>query len=205
LLFMFTDILSLFRLSPHPKMPAPRALILLTNGVEDSEIVVTTDCLRRAGFEVVLGGLSGLDVITCCQKTRLLPDVAVEEAVKTTFDVIIVTGGSGSGETFAQSTKVGEILRSQLAAGRYVATICVGALVLGTHCIQKGSKITSYPMAREKLEQAGYTFSEESVVVDGKLITSRAPGTVFDFALKIVELIVGPKEANDLQNLMLFK
>ena len=50
---------------------------------------------------------------------------------------------------------------------------------------------------------AGYKYSEDRVVVDGKLITSRGPGTAFDFSLKIVELLVGSDKRNELMEQML--
>ena len=42
----------------------------------------------------------------------------------------------------------------------------------------------------------GYTYSEDRVVLDGKLVTSRGPGTCFEFALALVEELQG-KETRD--------
>ena len=50
-----------------------------------------------------------------------------------------------------------------------------------------------------------YTYIEERVVVDGKLITSRGPGTCFEFALKIVEILEGYEKAKSLVPPMLVK
>ena len=51
----------------------------------------------------------------------------------------------------------------------------------------------------------GYTYSEDRVVQDGKLITSRGPGTCFEFALKIVEVLVSKEKAESLVAPMLIK
>lgn len=51
----------------------------------------------------------------------------------------------------------------------------------------------------------GYKYSEDCVVNDGKVITSRGPGTTFEFALKIVEKLQGAEKANSLVSPMLVK
>ena len=49
----------------------------------------------------------------------------------------------------------------------------------------------------------GFKYSEDRVVIDGRLITSRGPGTAFEFALTIVELLVGSDKKKELQEQML--
>lgn len=51
----------------------------------------------------------------------------------------------------------------------------------------------------------GYNYSEERVVVDGKLVTSRGPGTTFEFALALVELLSGKEKRDSLIPPMLLK
>jgi len=51
----------------------------------------------------------------------------------------------------------------------------------------------------------GYNYSEDRVVVDGKLVTSRGPGTTFEFALKLVELLVSKEKSDSLVPPMLVK
>ena len=48
-------------------------------------------------------------------------------------------------------------------------------------------------------------YSEDRVVQDGKLITSRGPGTTFEFALKIVEILQGTEKKDSLVPPMLLK
>jgi len=52
---------------------------------------------------------------------------------------------------------------------------------------------------------AGYNYSEDRVVVDGKLVTSRGPGTTFEFALAIVELLVSKEKKDSIIPPMLVK
>ena len=52
---------------------------------------------------------------------------------------------------------------------------------------------------------SGYIYSEERVVIDGRLVTSQGPGTTFEFALAIVELLVGKEKRDSLIGPMLLK
>lgn len=51
----------------------------------------------------------------------------------------------------------------------------------------------------------GYQYKEQRVVVDDKLITSRGPGTAFEFALAIVSALAGKEKADSLVAPMLIK
>jgi protein DJ-1 len=96
------------------------------------------------------------------------------------------------------------VLKRHYNGQKLVAAICAGPTALLAHHIALGRNITSYPSFKEKLG-AHYTYKEDRVVQDGHLITSRAPGTTFEFALKIVEYLVGKEKADSLVDPMLLK
>ena len=73
-----------------------------------------------------------------------------------------------------------------------MAAICAAPIALKAHGIGIGKKLTSHPSVKDKFTPDQYTYSEDRVVQDGQLITSRGPGTAFEFALKLVEVLVGP-------------
>ncbi|VEL31187.1 unnamed protein product [Protopolystoma xenopodis] len=70
-----------------------------------------------------------------------------------------------------------------------------------SHNICLGQRLTSYPSMKDKFD--GYVYVEEPVVVDGKLVTSRGPGTAIQFALMLVELLVNKETREKLSNGML--
>jgi len=47
--------------------------------------------------------------------------------------------------------------------------------------------------------------SEQAVVVDGNLITSRGPGTALEWSLAILEWLMGKEKANEISAAMLAK
>lgn len=106
------------------------------------------------------------------------------------FDVVILPGGLGGTEAFVQSQLVGDILKEQESSGRLIAAICAAPLALLAHKIGLGKSLTSYPSVKDKLIADYKYVDDELVVQDGQLITSRGPGTAFQFALELVKVLV---------------
>ncbi len=65
-----------------------------------------------------------------------------------------------------------------------------GPTALLSHQIGFGKRMTSYPTLKEKFSE-NFSYIEDRVIEDGNLITSQGPGTTFEFALKILEYLVG--------------
>ena len=61
-------------------------------------------------------------------------------------------------------------------------------------------KVTSHPSVKEEIVAAGWDYAPDSerVVVDGKVITSRGPGTAMGFALTIVEVFLGKDKRKEI-------
>lgn len=110
----------------------------------------------------------------------------------------------GGSKAFAASSEVGELLKKQEASGRLVAAICAAPTALKQHQIAFGKRLTSYPNFKDELSQ-DYSYSEDRVVEDGKLITSRGPGTAFEFALKIVQHLLGQQKEEETAKPLLLK
>ncbi len=72
--------------------------------------------------------------------------------------------------------------------GKWLAAICAApGVVLGQLGVLDGKKAACYPGFEAQM--TGAEVSMDSVVADGKIITSRGPGTAHLFAYKIVELL----------------
>ena len=84
------------------------------------------------------------------------------------------------------------------AQGKQIAAICAAPIVLDSAGILEGRKTTSHPSVRDNLSSANY--SEERVVVDRNIITSRSPGTAMEFAMTLVEVLFGKDRVNTVNN-----
>ena len=161
-----------------------RVLVPLAEGFEELEAVTIIDILRRAGIEVVVASLAGSPV-TGSHGIRLAADTPLAALVEQDFDMIALPGGMPGAEHLRNDPRIAAFVRRLHGAGRPVAAICAAPMVLAAAGVLEGRRATSYPGFLE-----GGT--GEAVVVDRNVITSRGPGTALDFALALVEELLGP-------------
>ena len=165
-----------------------RVLVPLAEGFEELEAVTIIDILRRAGLEVVVASLAGSPV-TGSHGIRLAADTPLAALVEQDFDMIALPGGMPGAEHLKNDPRIAEFIHRLHASGRPVAAICAAPMVLAAAGVLEGRRATSFPgflAGRDKSPGAG-----EAVVVDRGVITSRGPGTALDFALALVEELLG--------------
>ena len=180
----------------------PKALVLLARGSEEMEAVISIDVLRRGGINVTVAGLDGTDPVRCSRGVVIAPDVALDE-VDGEFDIVVLPGGAEGAKHLASSPRVGELLRQQEQSGRWVAAICAAPIAFKAHGVFEGRHMTSHPSVKPMLEGWG-KYSEHPVEADGKLITSRGPGTAFPFALRIVGALTNAERMVEVRAPMMF-
>lgn len=187
-------------------MSEKTALVIITTGSEEMETVISVDVLRRSGIKVTLAGLDGKDPVKCSRSVYLVPDDSLESASKDgLFDAVVLPGGFGGSDIFAASPLIGQVLKRHEEGGKIIATICASALALKSHGVALGKKITSHPWKADHFKDTNYIYLNERVVKDGQFITSRSPGTAFEFAVSIVASLVGDEKAKEVGRIMLLK
>lgn len=179
-----------------------RVLVPLADGAEEMETVIVVDVLRRAGMNVVMAGVDGADAVTCSRNVRLVPDCALANVTADEFDLIVLPGGAKGAETLATSPIVQAVLRRHAEAGRTIGAICAAPIALVAAGIGRGGTLTSHPAVRSRVEAHGH-YSESRVVRDGPIVTSRGPGTAIEFALALIEDMLGPAKAAEVAAPML--
>ena len=182
-----------------------RVLVLLATGAEEMEAVIAVDVLRRGGLDVVLAGLNGRDAVSCSRGVNIVPDAALDDVAKEDFAGVVLPGGGPGAKALAESKVVGDVVNRHFAAGAIVGAICAAPTALKAHNVGKGKKATSYPAFEAQLADFFEYVSDEDVVEDANLLTSRGPGTAFAFAVKLVEKIAGASLAEPLPKQMLLK
>ncbi len=169
--------------------------ILLADGFEEVEAITPADFLRRAGLDVRLVGITGRQVRGGHDITVTADTVLAELTQEP--DALIVPGGGKGAENLAASTATLELIRAMHAKGKLIAAICAApAVVLHKAGVLAGRRVTCYPGLETRL--TGCSFSEERVVADGNIITSRGAGTSAEFSLKIVERLAGEAKAREI-------
>lgn len=181
----------------------PKILVPIADGVEEMEAVIIIDILRRAKADVVVASIEDKLEILASRKVKLVADLLLDEAISRAYDLIILPGGLGGAQAFANSKKLVNLLKKQKESNKLYGAICASpALVFEPHGLLKGKKATAYPAMCSKLSDPSE--AENRVVVDGNLATSRGPGTSMEFSLVIVEKLFGREKALELAKTMLF-
>jgi len=179
----------------------PRALIILAGGFEETEAIVPADLLARCEVDVTLAGLGSAEV-EGAHGIRILADRVLGEEPELP-DAVILPGGLPGAEHLAASSAVNQIVRRMAVSNGLIGAICASpALVLAPTGVLKGRKATCYP-GLEKNFSTDIEYVKDDVVRDGNIITGRGPGTVFAFAAKIAEGLVGTEKALAVSEMML--
>ncbi|WP_105577222.1 protein deglycase YajL [Cronobacter sakazakii] len=176
------------------------ALVCLAPGTEETEAVTTIDLLVRGGINVTTASVAsdGNLTITCSRGVRLLADAPLVEVADGDFDVIVLPGGLKGAEAFRDSPLLVETVRQFDLSGRIVAAICAAAgTVLVPHELFPIGNMTGFPALKETIPDDQW--QDKRVVWDPRvnLLTSQGPGTAIDFALKIIDLLVGREKAHE--------
>lgn len=171
------------------KVEMMRVLVPLAEGFEEIEAISVIDILRRAEIEVVTAGLKE-GLAEGSHKVKVLPDTTLEKVDWHDFDGLVLPGGAPGFVNLGNDQRILDLAREMNRAGKCVAAICAAPSVLIKAGVLQNRKATVSPSGKAQV-QACADFREDRVVVDKNLITSRAPGTALEFALKLVEALAG--------------
>ncbi len=180
-----------------------RVLVILAGGAEEMEAVIPIDVLRRAGVHVDVAGLDGPGVVTCSREVRIAPDLALDAATGG-YDAVVLPGGAAGAQKLAESERVGALLERAEREGKVVGAICAAPFALAQHGVFAGKRMTCHPSVHA-IVSAHASLALGKVVEDGMLITSPGPGAAFDFALALVEKLVGAEVASEVASGMLLE
>ncbi len=163
-------------------------LVPLAEGCEELEAVTVIDLLRRADIKVVTASLGTVSV-TASRGVHLVADTELEQVVYNAFDMVVLPGGLPGATNLDSDPRIHAIVKRLYQSDKAVAAICAAPLVLANAGVLDGKKATCYPGAVDRPAYPNITFTDDPVVVDGRVITSRGPGTAMDFALTIIEYL----------------
>lgn len=173
-------------------------LVPLAPGCEELEAVTIIDLLRRAEIEVVTAGLDG-DPVRASRGVVLVPDTDLDTALQRDYDMVILPGGAAGADNLSADTRIGELLKKMANSDRFTAAICAAPKVLAGHGLLDGRQATCYPGHIHADNPQHIRLSEQPVVIDGQVITSRGPGTAMDFALTLIETLVGKTRRDEVE------
>lgn len=176
--------------------------IFMADGCEEIEGLTVVDIVRRAGIDITTISISDKKEVAGAHGITFLADAKKDEVDFSTLDGIVLPGGMPGTTNLGADETVDKVIREFAAGGKLVAAICAAPSVLGQAGLLNGKHATSYPGFEPKL--TGAVTSEDPVVQDGNVITSRGMGTAIAFALEIVSYFTDKKTADKLAESIIY-
>ena len=102
-------------------------------------------------------------------------DDVVADADPTAYDGLVLPGGVANPDALRTDKQAVDFVRAFFECGRPVAAICHAPWTLAEADVVRDRRLTSCPSLQTDLRNAGATWVDEEVVVDGNLVTSRKP------------------------------
>ncbi|MDH5544528.1 MAG: DJ-1/PfpI family protein [Gammaproteobacteria bacterium] len=174
-------------------------LVPLAEGFEELEAISITDLLTRAQVDVVTAGLKD-GPVRASRNICVVPETTIDQIGDRLFDMVVLPGGQPGSNNLAADKRILDILRRHYDAGKFIAAICAAPKVLASAGLLDGKTATSYPGSLEGINIENFNYSHDPIVSDGNVITSRGPGTAMDFALHLVELLMGEQTRHNVES-----
>ena len=167
--------------------------ILLGSGFEEIEALTPCDLLRRAGLDVALVGVNGIEIVGS-HRITVRADLPLDAVHIDEMEMLVLPGGLRGVESLLSSRAALGLTQRAWEAGKYVCAICAAPTILAKLGIVGSAPAVCYPGKEAQMGEA--EIRDANVVPSGRLITGRAAGASVDFSLALIEALKGREEAN---------
>ncbi|HZX29630.1 MAG TPA: type 1 glutamine amidotransferase domain-containing protein [Telluria sp.] len=188
--------------SQGQELRGKRVAMLMTDGVEQVEYEQPRHFLEEHGAKVTLVApkrsgeeVQGFHHLQPADRFKVECDV--RDARPGDFDALVLPGGVANPDQLRLSADAITFIREFAREDKPIAAICHGPWTLIDADLVKARHVTSWPTLRRDLTNAGAEWTDDEVVVDGKLVTSRKPDDIpaFNQAL-LKEMSISPQAAD---------
>ncbi|MBQ3054215.1 MAG: DJ-1/PfpI family protein [Clostridia bacterium] len=176
--------------------------VFLAEGFEEIEALAVVDILRRGNISVQTVSITNEKEVAGAHNIFVTADITIDEITDVPFCVVLPGGLPGT-TNLAKSQKVEKIVKAVNDNGGIVAAICAAPSALYGFGVLSGKRATSYPGYEKQMPECIYT--ENTVEIDGNIITSRGPGTAHNFAFALLEKMAGKEMAEKIYKAMQYK
>ncbi len=166
-------------------------IVIAPNGFQDYEYGKTKEVLEQSGIETVTGSKT-LGKCRGAFGAETEAELSLGEVDASRFDGIAIIGGSGCLQAFSEDSEIIELIKNFSSQNKVTAAICIAPVLLAQSGILDGKKATVWNGdggQAPRIEKYGAKFVDESVVVDGNIVTANRPKAAEEFGVKIVNLL----------------
>ncbi len=167
-------------------------MVVLAPGLEEGETVEILDVMRRGGFNVESVSIAD-KFVKGAHNINIEADKVLSKdgAGFDKYDMIVLPGGWTGVDNMLSDERLIKLVRQYDADGKWVAAMCAAPNVLAKAGVLKGKTMTAYPGKKTEPFYTDAKYVNDVVVIDGKLVTSRGPGTALPFAFALVDVLGG--------------
>jgi len=170
------------------RLSGKRVAVLAETQYEDLELWYPLLRLREEGAEVKVVGTGSAPSYQSKHGYPVTVDLAADEASADAFDAVIVPGGFAP-DRLRRYPSILSLVSTMWEQGKVVAAVCHGPWVLVSAGILDGRTVTSFYAIKDDVINAGATWVDQPVTIDGTLVTSRVPGDLPEFMRAIIALL----------------
>jgi protease I len=168
------------------------AFLVAMEGVEQVELTGPWEAVEKAGGTPALvapdsGKVQAFNHLDKADEFDV--DVTVAAADPASYDALVLPGGVANPDQLRTDKAAVDFVRAFVESGKPVAAICHAGWTLVEAGVVSGRTVTSWPSLQTDIRNAGGTWVDEEVVVDGNLVTSRKPDDIPSFVAKLIELV----------------
>ncbi|NBL65810.1 DJ-1/PfpI/YhbO family deglycase/protease [Flavobacterium sp. NST-5] len=166
--------------------------ILATNGFEESELQSPKEHLEQQGWTADIVSLKSGSIKSWADGNwgkEYQVDKTLSEVSASDYHALVLPGGVINPDLLRREESAVNFVKDFFEQKKPVAAICHGPQILVDADVLEGRKVTSFFSVKNDLINAGATWTDEEVVVDNGLVTSRNPDDLPAFNKKTVEEI----------------
>ena len=178
--------------------------IILGQGFEEVEAVAPGDILRRGGVDVRYAAVGSALAVPGSVGIAVTAEVFAKDIAPKKGDTVLIPGGMGGVNSIKHDEAVMSMISKAAVCGAELAAICAGPSVLAKLGLLDGKNITCYPGC-EKLMGRAICHCEQTTMLDGTLVTGRAPGAALDFGYALLAHIKGASVSENVREGMCYR
>jgi protease I len=178
------------------RLEGKRIAVLVADLYQEMEVWYPLLRFREEGAQTIAVGAEAGKTYASKRGYPVVADRSVAEVSATDFDAVIIPGGWAP-DALRQDERVLKFVREMDRSAKVVAAICHAGWVLCSAGILRGRKATCFVAIKDDLINAGANYTDEEVVVDGNLITSRVPTDLPAFCREVAKALAGKTVAQE--------
>ncbi|MDX5473909.1 MAG: type 1 glutamine amidotransferase [Bacillaceae bacterium] len=170
------------------KLTGKKVIQIVSNDFEDLELWYPVLRLREEGATVDIVGEKAQEKYIGKYGVPIMSDYAFKDINPNDYDALLVPGG-WSPDLLRRFDEVLNMVQVMDKQQKPIGQICHAGWVLISAKILQGKKVTSTPGIKDDMVNAGATWVDEPVVVDGHIISSRRPPDLPDYMREFIGVL----------------